>query len=59
MRTLPYDYARCGSKQQNDLCSNCRRTEPGNPIRQVYFAAPPIEGNRCTFHIPSTVIKDH
>lgn len=49
---LPYDIARCEGVT-DVLCKFCRRTEPGNPTRQVYIA-PALTFDDCPNYIEPT-----
>ena len=48
--TLPYDYARCPGGTLPE-CKACRRTEPGSPVWQSFFTAPPHDESECLHHI--------
>jgi hypothetical protein len=47
---LPYDKARCHGIDRAPICSDCRRKEPGDPVRQVYVY-PPVCWRDCEFYI--------
>ena len=34
---LPYDIARCKGIDGHEQCSDCRRKEPGDKLRQVFI----------------------
>jgi hypothetical protein len=57
---LPYDVARCpgyGFKEDGEMhwregCDDClRRTEPGDPERQVFMRPPAVIAFECEFRI--------
>lgn len=55
--TLPLDYARCqGTSHQ--LCTYCKRHEPGLNTRQIYISPPiNLETGKCDSFIEPSVSK--
>ena len=47
INVLPYDYARCAGFEDNPVCVDCRRREPGRSVYQSYLVPEDAPVDKC------------